>query len=58
LLQVGQASNGGQYVFFLGWDTDDDFLDAMQEQWGLKLESAKASVEVLVVDRAEKPSGN
>jgi uncharacterized protein (TIGR03435 family) len=55
---VDKTGLRGEYIFFLGWDSDDDFLDAMQEQWGLKLESAKASVEVLVIDRVEKPSGN
>jgi uncharacterized protein (TIGR03435 family) len=31
---------------------------AIQDQLGLKLESARAPVEVLVIDHVERPSGN
>jgi uncharacterized protein (TIGR03435 family) len=33
-------------------------LTALQEQLGLKLESAKAQLEVLVIDSIQKPSEN
>jgi uncharacterized protein (TIGR03435 family) len=35
-----------------------DLFTAMQEQLGLKLESTKAPVDVLVIDHVEKPSEN
>jgi len=35
-----------------------DLFTAIQEQIGLKLESAKAPVEVLVIDKVQKPSEN
>jgi uncharacterized protein (TIGR03435 family) len=42
--------------------SDDDvnraILDAIRDQLGLKLEPAKAPIDVLVVDRVEKPSEN
>jgi len=34
------------------------FLEAMHEQLGLKVEPARASLEVLVVDRVERPAEN
>ncbi|HEY3839960.1 MAG TPA: TIGR03435 family protein [Bryobacteraceae bacterium] len=34
------------------------FLEALKEQLGLKLESTKAAVQILVIDHVEKPSEN
>jgi uncharacterized protein (TIGR03435 family) len=48
----------GVYVFYVAWDEGDQFLPAMQEQLGLKLESHKDLVDCLVIDRIEKPQGN
>ncbi len=39
-------------------DAPPDIFAAMQQQLGLKLESTKAPVEVLVIDKVEKPSAN
>lgn len=39
-------------------DAPPDLFTAIQEQLGLKLVATKASVDVLVIDRAEKPSEN
>jgi uncharacterized protein (TIGR03435 family) len=39
-------------------DAPPDLFTAFQQQLGLKLESTKAPVDVLVIDKIEKPSGN
>jgi uncharacterized protein (TIGR03435 family) len=58
----------GEYAFTLSWtfaipgapapppdaDTGPDLFAALPEQLGLKLESKKASIEMLIVDHAEK----
>ena len=50
----------GRALFEPAQQTGDgaDLFTAIQEQLGLKLESAKVPVEVLVIDRIEKPSEN
>jgi uncharacterized protein (TIGR03435 family) len=39
-------------------DAPPDLFTAIQEQLGLKLESTKAPVDVLVIDHVERPSAN
>jgi uncharacterized protein (TIGR03435 family) len=41
-----------------GDDAPPDLFTAFQQQLGLRLESTKAQVDVLVIDKAEKPSEN
>jgi uncharacterized protein (TIGR03435 family) len=55
----------GAYDFTLEWSTEGDAADiqsalfaALQQQLGLKLEMRKLPVDLLVIDRAEKPSEN
>jgi uncharacterized protein (TIGR03435 family) len=54
----------GEFDFKLRYATDDNprtgpsIFAAIQEQLGLKLEAAKGLVEILLIDKAEKPSGN
>jgi uncharacterized protein (TIGR03435 family) len=56
----------GTYNFTLKWTSDEDaaggngpsLFTAIQEQLGLKLESTKAPLDVLVIDHVERPSEN
>jgi uncharacterized protein (TIGR03435 family) len=54
-----QAEYRGRYSNLpLSDDSPPSFYTAIQEQLGLKLESAKVPVDVLVIDQFERPSDN
>jgi uncharacterized protein (TIGR03435 family) len=70
---VDKTGLAGRYDFTLKWtpdfgqssaaatdpaDSGPSIFTAVQEQLGLKLESTKAPVQVLVIDHAEMPSAN
>jgi uncharacterized protein (TIGR03435 family) len=62
---VDKTGLSGKYSFELKWDpsiapdpSDPSLFAALQEQLGLRLESQKGVVKVLVIDRAEKPAAN
>lgn len=52
------GGRGGQLAAANVNDDRPDIFTAMQEQLGLKLEPAKGKADVIVVERAEKPSEN
>jgi uncharacterized protein (TIGR03435 family) len=61
---VDQSGLTGKYDFTLKWAPDmgdttgPSLFTALQDQLGLKLDSSKGPVEVVVVDSAQKPSAN
>ncbi len=65
---VDQTGLSGKFDFLLRWTLDEPqtndpsappgLFTAIQEQLGLKLQLAKAPVDVIVIDHVEKPSDN
>jgi uncharacterized protein (TIGR03435 family) len=64
---VDRTGLGGEFDFQLEFAPPDapaadssapSVFTAVQEQLGLKLETAKVPAEIVVIDRAEKPSEN
>lgn len=65
---IDETQLKGPYVLSLKWTPDDrpapasegapSLVTAIQEQLGLRLESAKGPVDVMVIDQAEKPLAN
>lgn len=62
---VNKTGLEGTYDFTLNWGTDQSadmslptMITALREQAGLKLESQKGSMPVLVIDELEKPTDN
>jgi uncharacterized protein (TIGR03435 family) len=70
---VDQTGLSGRYDFVLEWlpevartappELEPDsqappFIDAVREQLGLKLESTKTPIRVLIVDQVERPTEN
>jgi len=53
---VDQTGLSGRFDFTLNWTPG--LFTAVQEQLGLKLEATKAPVDVIVIDKVEKPSAN
>ena len=53
-----KGAEGGRLETAAPPDSGPSIFTAIQEQLGLKLESQKGPVEILVIDHVEKPSGN
>jgi uncharacterized protein (TIGR03435 family) len=55
---VDKTGLQGRYLLVLRWTDDDDFRGDIEQQFGLKLEPAKAPIPAIVIESIERPSKN
>ena len=55
---LNQTGLEGSYAFDLQLFAGDDLLTMVQERCGVKFEPQRAMVEIIVVDRVQRPEGN
>jgi uncharacterized protein (TIGR03435 family) len=55
---LNQTGLEGVYAFDFQLHPDEDFVTMVQQRCGLKLESQRATVQIVVIDRIEKPAEN
>jgi uncharacterized protein (TIGR03435 family) len=55
---VDRTGLQGLFNFRLAWNDDDDFMAALQDELGLRLESQQADMDLLTIDRIAKPTAN
>lgn len=55
---VDRTGLTGTYLLFVQFGANDNFLDAIGEQFGLKFEAAKAPLPAVVIESVERPSAN
>ena len=55
---VDKTGLQGLFNLRLTWNDDDDFMTALQDELGLKLESQQAPMDILTIDRVERPTAN
>jgi uncharacterized protein (TIGR03435 family) len=55
---VDRTGLQGLFSFVFEWKDDNDLMVALQDELGLQLESQKAELDTLVIDRIERPTAN
>jgi uncharacterized protein (TIGR03435 family) len=55
---IDETGLKGRYLFNVVWGPGEDMVTVILEQLGLKFETQKAPIEILVIDHLEKPGEN